>query len=125
MDIIFLRGLHIETIVGIFDWERVNRRIVVLDLEMATDNRKAAASDAIGDALDYSAVSQRIVSFVEQSNFFLVETLAERICEIIRTEFNVPWVKLTLNKKGAIQNASDVGIIIERGDKPGHGQEIR
>jgi dihydroneopterin aldolase len=125
MDIIFLRGLHIETIVGIFDWERVKRRIVVLDLEMATDNRKAAASDAIGDALDYSAVSRRIVSFVEQSNFFLVETLAERICEIIRTEFKVPWVRLTLNKKGAIQNASDVGIIIERGDKPGLGEQIR
>jgi len=122
MDIIFLRGLHIETIVGIYDWERVNRRIVVLDLEMATDNRKAAASDAIGDALDYSAVSRRIVSFVEQSSFFLVETLAERICEIIRSEFNVNWVRLTLNKKGAIQDASDVGVIIERGEKPSRGQ---
>ncbi len=120
MDIIFLRGLHIETIVGIFDWERVNRRIVVLDLEMATDNRKAAASDAIEDALDYSKVSKRIVSFVEGSSFFLVETLAERICEIIRDEFNVPWVRLTLNKKGAIQGASDVGVIIERGVKPTH-----
>ena len=117
MDIIFLRGLHIETIVGIFDWERVNRRIVVLDLEMATDNRKAAATDAIEDALDYSAVSKRIVAFVEQSSFFLVETLAEKICEIIQTEFNVRWVRLSLNKKGAIQGASDVGIIIERGDK--------
>ncbi len=121
MDIIFLRGLHIETIVGIYDWERVNRRIVVLDLEMATDNRKAAATDAIGDALDYFAVSQRIVAFVEQSNFFLVETLAESICEIIRTEFKVPWVRLMLNKKGAIQGASDVGVIIERGEKPKFG----
>jgi len=120
MDIIFLRGLNIETIVGIFDWERVNRRIVVLDLEMATDNRKAAASDAIVDALDYAAVSQRIVAFVEQSSFFLVETLAEQVCEIIRSEFNVPWVRLTLNKKGAIQGASDVGVIIERGKKPCH-----
>ena len=121
MDIIFLRGLHIETIVGIFDWERVNRRNVVLDLEMAIDNRKAAASDDIGDALDYSAVSQRIVAFVEQSSFFLVETLAERICEIIRTDFNVPWVRLVLNKRGAIQGASDVGVVIERGVKPSGG----
>ncbi len=121
MDIIFLRGLHIETIVGIFDWERVNRRIVVLDLEMAIDNRKAAASDAIEDALDYSKVSKRIVSFVEESSFFLVETLAERICEIIRVEFDVPWVRLTLNKKGAVQGASDVGVIIERGTKPNGG----
>ncbi len=122
MDIIFLRGLHIETIVGIFDWERVNRRIVVIDLEMATDNRKAAASDAIADALDYSAVSRRVITFVEQSSFFLVETLAERICEIIRDEFNVPWVRLTLNKKGAIEGATDVGVIIERGARQGgHG----
>ncbi len=121
MDIIFLRGLQIETIVGIFDWERVNRRIVVLDLEMAIDNRKAAASDAIEDALDYSKVSKRIVSFVEESSFFLVETLAERICEIIRVEFDVPWVRLTLNKKGAVQGASDVGVIIERGTKPNGG----
>ncbi len=118
MDIIFLRGLHIETIVGIFDWERVKRRKVVLDLEMATDNRKAAASDAIEDALDYSAVSQRITSFVEQSSFFLVETLAEKICGIILNEFNVAWVRLSLNKVGAIEGASDVGVIIERGEKP-------
>jgi len=118
MDIIFLRGLHIETIVGIFDWERVNRRPVVLDLEMSTNNRKAAESDSIDDALDYSAVSQRIVNFVEQSSYFLVETLGEKICEIILTEFNVSWVRLTLNKKGAIQGASDVGVIIERGEKP-------
>lgn len=117
MDIIFLRGLHIETIVGIFDWERVTRRVVVLDLEMATDNRRAAASDDIADALDYAAVSRRVVSFVEQSSFFLVETLAEKICDIILSEFGVSWVRLCLNKKGAIQGASDVGVIIERGSK--------
>ncbi|MDD5036969.1 MAG: dihydroneopterin aldolase [Methylococcaceae bacterium] len=121
MDIIFLRGLHIETIVGIFDWERVTPRTVVLDLEMATDNRKAAVSDAIEDALDYDAVSKRIVAFVQESRFFLVETLAERICEVIRDEFKVPWVRLSLNKIGAIQGASDVGVIIERGVKPSHG----
>lgn len=117
MDIIFLRGLHIETIVGIFDWERSARRPVVLDLEMATDNRKAAASDAIDDALDYAKVSERVVSFVEGSSFFLVETLAERICELILDEFKVPWVKLTLNKVGAVKGATDVGIIIERGSR--------
>ncbi|QSA97364.1 dihydroneopterin aldolase [Methylococcus sp. EFPC2] len=120
MDIIFLRGLHIDTIIGIYDWERVTRQTVVLDLEMGTDIRKAAASDAIEDTLDYKAVSKRVISFVEESGFFLVETLAERITDIIRQEFGVPWVRLTLNKKGAISGASDVGIIIERGDKSGH-----
>jgi dihydroneopterin aldolase len=118
MDIIFLRGLQIETIVGIFDWERVNRRIVVIDLEMTTDIRKAAATESIDDALDYNEVSKRVISFVEQSSFFLVETLAERICGIIRDEFKVPWVRLTLNKKGAVGGTTDVGVIIERGQKP-------
>lgn len=120
MDIIFLRGLHIETIIGIYDWERVTRQTVVLDLEMGTDICKSAATDAIEDTLDYKAVSKRIISFVEESSFFLVETLAERIAGIVREEFQVPWVRLTLNKKGAISGASDVGIIIERGDKSGH-----
>jgi len=120
MDIIFLRGLHIETIIGIYDWERVTRQTVVLDLEMGTDIRKSAATDAIEDTLDYKAVSKRLISFVEESSFFLVETLTERIAEILLEEFRVPWVRLTLNKKGAISGASDVGIIIERGAKTSH-----
>ena len=120
MDIIFLRGLHIETIIGIYDWEREIRQTVVIDLEMGADIRKAAASDAIEDTLDYKAVSKRVISFVEDSSFFLVETLAEKITEILRDEFKIPWVRLTLNKKGAISSASDVGIIIERGEKAAH-----
>lgn len=121
MDIIFLRGLQIETVIGIYDWERTIRQTVILDLEMAADIRKAAASDDIADTLDYKAVSKRVISFVEDSEFFLVETLAEKIARIIIDEFNVPWVRLTLNKKGAIRGASDVGIVIERGEKSGHG----
>ncbi len=117
MDIIFLRGLQIETVIGIYDWERKIRQAVILDLEMATDIRKAAASDNIADTLDYKAVSKRLIAFVESSEFFLVETLAEKIARIVIEEFDVPWVRLTLNKKGAIRGASDVGIVIERGEK--------
>ncbi len=117
MDIIFLGGLQIETIIGIYDWERETKQTVILDIEMAHDIQKAAATDDIEDTLDYKAVSQRVISFVEQSEFFLVERLAEEINSMIRKEFNVPWVKLILNKKGAISGASDVGIIIERGEK--------
>jgi dihydroneopterin aldolase len=117
MDIIFLGGLEIKTIIGIYDWERETRQIVALDIEMAFDIKKAAKSDNISDTLDYKAVSKRIISFVENSEFFLVEKLIEEIADIIRTEFNVPWVKIILNKKGAISGASDVGIIIERGEK--------
>lgn len=117
MDIIFLGGLEIETIIGIYDWERVTKQTVILDIEMAFDIQKAAETDDIQYALDYKTVSQRIVSFVEASQFLLVEKLISEIADIIRSEFNVPWVRITLNKKGAISAAKDVGIIIERGEK--------
>lgn len=117
MDIIFLGGLKIETIIGIYDWERTTKQTVILDIEMAFDIQQAAATDDIQYTLDYKTVSKRIISFVENSQYFLVEKLIEEIATLIRTEFNVPWVKITLNKKGAISGASDVGIIIERGEK--------
>ena len=115
MDIIFLRGLQIETVIGIYDWEREIRQTVIIDLEMGTDIRKAAATDDINHTLDYKTLSKRIIAFVEASEFLLVETLAEKISTIILEEFSVPWLRLTLNKKGAISGASDVGIQIERG----------
>ena len=117
MDIIFLGGLEIKTIIGIYDWERETKQIVAFDIEMAFDIAKAAKSDDIADTLDYKAVSKRVISFVEESQFFLVEKLIEEVANIIRFEFNVSWVKITLNKKGAISGASDVGIVIERGEK--------
>ncbi len=117
MDIIFLGGLQIETIIGIYDWERETKQTVILDIEMAFDIQKAAETDNIEYTLDYKAVSKRIIAFVEASNFFLVEKLTVEIADIILNEFNVPWVKITLNKKGAIRGASDVGIVIERGAK--------
>ncbi|MEW6037362.1 MAG: dihydroneopterin aldolase [Pseudomonadota bacterium] len=118
MDIIFLRGLEIETIIGIYDWEREIRQTVVFDLEMATDIRRAAETDDIAHALDYKAVSKRLIEFVESSQFFLVETLAEQVAAILLNEFSIPWVRITLNKRGAIRGASDVGVLIERGKKP-------
>ncbi|MEI6706695.1 MAG: dihydroneopterin aldolase [Methylococcales bacterium] len=117
MDIIFLGGLQIETIIGIYDWERETKQIVILDIEMAFDIQKAAETDDIQYTLNYKTLSKRIISFVEDSQFFLVEKLISEIADIILHEFNVPWVKITLNKKGAIRGASDVGIIIERGEK--------
>ena len=117
MDIIFLGGLEIETIIGIYDWERETKQTVVLDIEMAFDIQKAAETDDIQYTLDYKTVSKRIISFVESSQFLVVEKLISEIANIIRNEFNVSWLKITLNKKGAIRGASDVGIIIERGER--------
>lgn len=117
MDIIFLGGLEATTIIGIYDWERETKQTIVLDIEMAFDIKKAAETDDIQYTLDYKAVSERVVSFVEQTNFYLVEKLIEEIGSLLLKEFNIPWVKITLNKRGAISRARDVGIIIERGEK--------
>ncbi len=117
MDIVFLRELRIETVIGIYDWERDIRQPVVLDLEMGTDVRRGAASDRIEDALDYKAVAKRLIQFVGESRFQLVETLAERCAEIILNEFAVPWVRLSVNKIGAVSGARDVGVLIERGQR--------
>ena len=116
MDQIFLTGLTTECIIGIWDWERRVKQKVVIDLEMGADIRKAAASDAIEDTLDYKKVSKRLLQFVADSQFQLVETLTERIAEIVVTEFGVPWVRVKLNKQGAIRGSRDVGILIERRD---------
>ncbi len=117
MDIVFLRDLKIETIIGIFDWEREIKQTVSLDLEMAADVAKAAGSDSIEDTLDYKAVAKRLIEFVGHSEYKLVETLAERIAEIVLTEFSVPWVRVRVNKPGAVRYAGDVGVIIERGQR--------
>jgi len=113
-DVIFLSGLTVDCIVGIWDWERRVKQKVVLDVEMEADVRRSAASDSIDDTLDYKKVAKRLLDFVGNSQYQLVETLAERVAELIVTEFGVPWVRVKLNKQGAIRGARDVGILIER-----------
>ena len=118
MDLVFIEDLRIETVIGIYDWERKIRQVVALDLEMAFDNRKPAASDRIEDTLNYKAVSKRLIAFVEESSFQLVETLAERSADIVREEFGVSWLRLKLSKPGAVRGSKAVGVTIERGTKP-------
>ena len=118
MDIVFVEDLRIETVIGIYDWERKIRQTVALDLEMAFDNTKPASTDKIEDTLDYKAVSKRLIAFVEGSHFELVETLAEKCAQIVREEFRVPWLRLKLSKPGAVRGSKAVGVIIERGEKP-------
>lgn len=115
MDIVYLRDLKVDCVIGIYDWERRIRQTLFIDIDMAADIRKAAASDQIKDTLDYKAASKRIQQFVTESSFQLVETLAEKIADIILKEFPVPWVRVRINKKGAVRNAGAVGVVIERG----------
>ena len=114
MDKVFIENLMVETVIGIFDWEREIRQAVSLDLEMAYDIRRAAESDSIDDTLDYKAVSKRLIQFIEQSEYQLVEALAEKCATIVLDEFPVNWLRLKLSKPGAVRGSSAVGVIIER-----------
>ena len=115
MDIIYISQLRVETVIGVYEWERHIRQVVLLDLEMATDVARAAATDNIADALNYKAVAKRVAAFVEGTRFQLVETLAERVAERVLDEFGVPWVRLRVCKVGALRGVKEVGVLIERG----------
>lgn len=114
MDIVYIRDLRIETVIGIYDWEREIRQTVSLDLEMGTDIRRAGETDHIDDTLDYKSVAKALIEFVEKSEFQLVEALAEKCSQIIINDFNVPWLRLRLSKPGAVTGSQDVGVLIER-----------
>ena len=114
LDKVFIEGPEIEALIGIYDWERRIRQTLRFDLEMGFDNRKPAASDDIAQTLNYKAVSRRLVEFVSQSDYGLVETLAERCAEIVLEEFQVKWLRLKLSKPGAVRGAQAVGVVIER-----------
>ena len=107
-----------ETTIGIFDWERTIKQKVVLDIEMAVDIRFSAANEDIDHTVSYKDVSDRLMAFIAASEFLLVETMAEEIAALVLNEFPVPFVRLKLGKPGAVSQAQDVGVIIERGNKP-------
>lgn len=117
MDTVFINDLRIDTVIGIYDWERQVRQTLSIDLEMAADTSRAAESDDIAFTINYHAVAERVSAFVAESEFLLVERLAEAVVELIRKEFSVAWVRLLLRKPGAVVNARDVGLIIERGER--------
>jgi len=113
-DTIFLRGLTIECIIGFIDWERRVKQTIVIDLEMPVDCANASIRDEVDDTLDYKKVAKRVIAFVEASEFKLVETLAHRLALLVLEEFGIPWIRLSVNKPGAIRGSRDVGVTIER-----------
>ena len=118
MNIVYIRGLRAQAVIGVYEWERHIRQTLVLDLEMASDTARAAVSDQIVDALDYAALSGRVVALVEDSDYQLLETLADAVGRMIIQDFGVPWLRLRLSKPGAVADAEDVGVIIEAGERP-------
>jgi len=113
-DIIFLRGLEVECIIGFIDWERRVKQTVVIDLELPVDCRNASIRDEVEDTLDYKKVAKRVIAFIEASEFKLVETMANRLALALLEEFGIEWVRLSINKPGAIRGSRDVGVSVER-----------
>jgi dihydroneopterin aldolase len=114
MNIVYISELRINTVIGVYDWERDIKQTVVVDLEMSTDNQRAALEDNLVFTLDYGAIAASITAFVEASSYQLLESLAEAIADLVMTDFGVQQLKLKLGKPGAVENARDVGVIILR-----------
>ncbi len=117
MDIVFLHGMRVDTVIGLWDWERRLEQTLILDVDLGTDVARAGASDAIEDTVDYKAVTNRIMQIAQNHAYLLVEALAEAIASTLLAEFKVRWVKIRINKRGAVRQVRDVGVVIERGQR--------
>jgi len=115
VDKIFLKGISANCVVGVWEWEKSITQEIIVDLELATDISKAAASDNLADTLDYKGVADRVIEMLEASRFDLIETMTEEIAKLLMNEFKIPWVKVRLDKGGVVKNVQNVGILIERG----------
>ncbi|MFS7383691.1 bifunctional dihydroneopterin aldolase/7,8-dihydroneopterin epimerase [Rahnella inusitata] len=117
MDIVFIEQLNVITTIGAYDWEQTIKQKLVFDIELAWDNRKSASSDDVNDCLSYADVSDAVIEHVSTQNFALVERVAEEVATLLLTRFNSPWVRIKLSKPGAVAQAANVGVIIERGQR--------
>ncbi|MGP9435429.1 bifunctional dihydroneopterin aldolase/7,8-dihydroneopterin epimerase [Ewingella sp. AOP8-B2-18] len=115
MDIVFIEQLNVITTIGAYDWEQTIKQKLVFDIEMAWDNRQAAASDDVNDCLSYADVSEAVIQHVSTQNFALVERVAEEVAALLLSRFQSPWVRIKLSKPGAVADAANVGVVIERG----------
>jgi dihydroneopterin aldolase len=117
MNILFIRELRVDTIIGVYEWEKRNRQPLIFDIEVSADIDKAIETDDLQYTLDYKAIADRVADFAESNHFNLVEVLAERCAQVLQQEFGVSWLRLRIAKPGPLENARDVGVIIERGSK--------
>ncbi len=117
MDIIILHGIETNCVVGVWEWEKQITQKIIVDIDMAADIAKSAASDELEDTLNYKAVAENVIEMLEASRFQLIETMAEEVAKLIMEKFSAPWVKVRINKGGAVKNVKNVGVQIERGQR--------
>lgn len=117
MNILFIRELKVETIIGVYEWEKRVKQALIFDIEVAADLGKAIETDDLQYTLDYKAMADRLTEYAENNHFNLVEVLAERCAQILMKEFGARWLRLRIAKPGPLDNARDVGVVIERGER--------
>lgn len=118
-DTIFIHGLQCECVIGVWEWEKKITQILVLDIDLATNVSKAAQSDKLEDTLDYKKIADRVIEYAQANPVDLIETLVDQLANVILTEFEVPWVRIRLDKGGVVKHVKHVGIVIERGTRAG------
>ena len=115
MDIIFLHGVEANCVVGVWEWEKQITQKIVVDLDMSANISGAAATDELEDTLNYKAVAETVIDILEASRFQLIETMAEEVAKLVMQDFAVKWIKVRINKGGAVKSVRNVGVQIERG----------
>ena len=113
MDTVSVRDLRVPAVIGVHEWERGIEQTLVVSVEMATDVRRAAATDALPDALDYSAVADTITAVLREGRFQLIETAAERVAERLFVDFPLTWLRLEL-RKPIVSGSYTAAVTIER-----------
>tara|TARA_B100000242_G_scaffold121122_1_gene84979 strand:- start:153 stop:551 length:399 start_codon:yes stop_codon:yes gene_type:complete len=113
-DVMYIKDLRVQTIIGLYDWERKVRQEVSIDIDIFFDNKAASAKDSVNDTIDYKKITKAVISHVEKSSYKLQESLAESIAVLIKRDHPNNLIRIRVSKPGALRNAKDVGIIIER-----------
>jgi len=115
LDTVFISNLAVETVIGVYDWERAVQQLLLIDLEMAWDNAVPGASDDVADALDYQAVAERVTDHLKSHHYQLLEAAAEHLASDLRDAFALAWLRICIRKPGAVSAAGSVGVTLERG----------
>ncbi|GAB2996651.1 dihydroneopterin aldolase [Psychrosphaera aestuarii] len=113
-DIVFIEALKVDTVIGVYEWEKSIQQTLQFDVEMRTDISAAAKVDDLSKTVDYAVVAEDIVRLAKDNQAELIETVAEKVAEQILTHYSVNSVKITLRKLGAVASTKSVGVIIER-----------
>ena len=124
MDKVFIKGLHIQTTIGFFQWEKEIKQTLVIDLAMGWNTTQAAENDELSKTLDYADISVKIAEFANNNPVDLIETLAERLAKFLMETYHIPWLNLKVAKPNAVHNAATVGVQIERGCQTNNGKAV-